>query len=266
MPRPRALAVATGMPVLFALLAAGLGVAPQAPTAQAGEAVEPVVVAADAVSAAEAVSAPVAVSPYAVTRADPRVGYRPIPVLHRVPTNDEVAFITIDDGVHKNRDALAYVLAHRLPVTAFLSTWTIKDRARYFTQLTTWGSIQNHSATHASFAAADTDLGHEICYAQKAIRHAFGTASWMLRPPYGEGADRFGTVMTAKRCDIRQLVLWDTTVQEGRVRFANGRLRPGSILLLHFSKDLDRDLKAAVRAIREAGLTPADLAQYLPAS
>ncbi len=251
--RPRAIAVATGVPVLFAVLATGLAIAPAQPRASADE-------------VTAAVAAPVVpIAPFAVTMADPRALHRAIPVVHRVRTHDPVAFITIDDGVHKDPAALAYVRRLRLPVTAFLSAWTIKDRAGYFTALTTWGSVQNHSATHASFADRKTDLAYEICYSQRALSRDFGTTPWMLRPPYGEGIHRFGTVMNAERCDIDQIVLWDATVHDGRVQFANGRLRPGSILLLHFTPDLARDLRAAVRAVRAAGLTPASLAEYLHA-
>lgn len=253
--RSRALAVAIGGPALFGVLAVTLAVLPTQPQA-----------AADETMAAEVVAAPASpITPFAVTKADPRIGYRPIPVTHRVRTDERVAFITIDDGVHKDPAALALVEAQQLPITAFISTWTIKDRAGYFTRLTQWGSIQNHSATHASFADDATNLTHEICYSQKALRKAFGARSWMIRPPYGAGADRFGTVVTSQRCGIDEIVMWDATVNDGRVRYANGRLKPGSILLLHFVPDLERDLKAAVKAIRAAGLEPANLADYLPA-
>ena len=47
--------------------------------------------------------------------------------VYRIKTKDKVAFITIDDGVYKPENALAYVTANRLPITAFLSSWTIKD-------------------------------------------------------------------------------------------------------------------------------------------
>lgn len=254
--RARAVAVATGVPVLFAALAIGLAVLPHEPRALADE-----------VLAGEVVAGPATpIAPFSVTRTDPGANYRPIPVTHRVRTDDRVAFITIDDGVHKDPAALAYVRERELPVTAFVSTWTIKDRADYFTGLTQWGSIQNHTATHASLADDGTDLAHEICYSQKALRKSFGTASWMLRPPYGAGAEEFGTVVTSQRCRIGEIVMWDATVHDGRVRFANGRLKPGSILLLHFVPDLEQDLRAAVKAIRAAGLEPANLADYLPAS
>jgi len=81
-----------------------------------------------------------------------------------------------------------------------------------------------------------------------------------------QGRDRFGTVLTAQRCGIREIVMWDATVSDGKVRLATGELHPGSILLLHFGPDLARDLKAAVRAIRDAGLAPGRLADYLPTS
>lgn len=249
--RARAVAVATGVPALFALAAGLLTVSAPNPTA----------------SAAEPAAVPALVqAPFAVTSPGKRMGYRPIPITHRVSTSEPVAFITIDDGVVKDAKGLAYVEEQELPITAFLSTWTVKDRAGYFERLTAWGSIQNHSATHASFADATTDLGHEICYSQRALRKSFGDKAWMLRPPYGQGADAFGTAVMSQRCDITEIVMWDATVSDGRARFANGKLRPGSIVLLHFTPDLARDLKAAVAEIRKAGLTPANLADYLPRS
>lgn len=246
-PCARALGVAVGVPTAFAVLATLLAVTAPHPGAQAEE----------------AVAAPAVVAPFSVTRADPRIGHRRVPVTHRVRTTDRVAFLTIDDGVHTPDDALALVEERSLPVTAFLSTWTIKGRADYFRRLTAWGSIQNHSASHASLAEPDTDLFHEICYAQRALRREVGAEAWMMRPPYGEGSHLFGTHLLARRCGLQEIVLWDATVSQGRVRLATGRLRPGSILLLHFGPDLARDLESATRAIARAGLVPADLADYL---
>ena len=72
--------------------------------------------------------------------------------------------------------------------------------------------------------------------------------------------------MTAIRCGISRFVMWDAVVEHGRVIRSGAGLRPGaSVVLLHFTPDLEKDLRAAVRAIRRAGLRPADLADYLPA-
>ena len=67
-----------------------------------------------------------------------------------------------------------------------------------------------------------------------------------------------------EKCGIEQIVMWDASVGYGKISYANSKLRPGSIVLMHFSPKLKRDLKLAVKKIRAAGLTPANLADYLP--
>ena len=257
--RARALAVAVGVPAAFAALAAALTLASPGSPATAAESVDTATASTGIVPAADVALA------MAVTRPYVRGSVVPVAVDHRVRTADPVAFITIDDGVHKDPAGLRYVERNRLPVTAFVSAWTVKDRARYFQRLTRWGSVQNHSATHASLARSRTDLDHEICYTQRKLARDFGERPWLLRPPYGVGGARLETQITARRCGIDQIVLWDAVVEKGRVT-ATGKLRPGSVLLLHFTPDLERDLRAAVRAVREAGLRPADLGAYLPRS
>lgn len=184
--------------------------------------------------------------------------------VYRIKTKDKVAFITIDDGVYKPENALAYVTANRLPITAFLSSWTIKDSKEYFNEFARWGSIQNHSATHASFGKKSTDLDHEICYVQKRFGKKYDWYPWMLRPPYGAAQDSRAVRRMGEKCGIEQIVMWDASVGYGKISYANSKLRPGSIVLMHFSPKLKRDLKLAVKKIRDAGLTPANLADYLP--
>jgi len=194
-------------------------------------------------------------------------GYSQIPNLrpiYRVETKDPVVFITIDDGIHKDIAARRLVEKRRVPVTSFITAWTVKDRARYFDRVATWGTIQNHSATHASFALPATDLDHEICFTQRKLSRDFGVVPWMMRPPYGAGADSPRVRAVARRCSIERIVMWDTVIDNGRASYRHGRLRPGSIMLLHFGPDLARDLRAALRIADKAGLRPADLASYLP--
>lgn len=253
--RARALAVATGVPAAFVLLATALGFGTSGAPATAAEPASAIV-------------------PFAVVRDLVRPTGPAVPVSFRVPVagsrtpalDAKVVFITIDDGVTKDMRGLRYVERWQLPVTAFLSTWTVKDRAAYFERLTRWGSIQNHSATHASLARSTTDLDHEICYAQRALTKDFGRTPWLMRPPYGAGSSRMEVQVTARRCGIQHLVLWDAVVENGRLTEVGNGLRPGSVILLHFTTDLEKDLKAAVRAARAAGLRPADLASYLPRS
>ena len=252
--RARALAVATGVPAAFVLLATALGFGTSSAPATAAEPA-------------------MAVVPFSVVRDLVRPTGPGVPVSFRVRVagttkalDPNVVFITIDDGVTKDMRGLRYVERWQLPVTAFLSTWTVKDRAAYFTRLTRWGSVQNHSATHASMARSTTDLDHEICYAQRALTKDFGQRPWIMRPPYGAGPSRMEVQVTARRCGIEQVVLWDAVVENGRLTEVGNGLRPGSVILLHFTPNLEKDLKAAVRAARAAGLRPADLASYLPRS
>ena len=184
--------------------------------------------------------------------------------VYRIKTKDKVAFITIDDGVYKPENALAYVTANRLPVTVFLTAWTIKDSQEYFDEFTQWGSVQNHSATHASFGKKSTDLDHEICFAQKRFGKKYDWYPWMLRPPYGAAQDSRAVRRMGEKCGIQQIVMWEAKIGSGKISYADSRLRPGSILLMHFSPKLKRDLKIAVKEIRDAGLAPANLDDYLP--
>lgn len=256
--RARAVAVAAGVPAAFALLAGLLTVASPMTVATAAEPRSvPAGVSAD-------VSAAVPAATWSVTRDLVRSSRPPMSVSFSVRSADPVAFITIDDGVTKDARGLRFVEENQLPVTAFVSAWTVKDRARYFQRITRWGSVQNHSATHASLARSSTDLDHEICYTQRMLAAAFGTKPWMLRPPYGAGYNRQETQVTAARCGISEFVMWDAVVEDGRLSTVGNDLRPGAVVLLHFTPRLEKDLKAAVKAMRKAGLTPANLADYLP--
>lgn len=201
------------------------------------------------------------------TTADAPTGYVGVPDLrpiYRVRTKDPVVFITVDDGVYKSVAARKLVERRNVPITSFLTAWTVKDRARYFERVSANGSIQNHSATHASFALSATDLDHEICYSQRKLGSEFDSQPWMIRPPYGAGADSPRLRAVARRCGISQIVMWDTVIEDAQVQYRYGKLRTGSIILLHFGPDLDEDLRTALRLANKAGLRPANLAEYLP--
>jgi len=211
-------------------------------------------------------------APTVAAAADPKAGDTPkalavIPDLrpiYRVRTKDPVVFITIDDGVFKSARARELVERREVPITSFLTAWTVQDRARYFSRVSAFGSVQNHSATHSSYAKVSTDLDHEICYTQRKIEKDFDESAWMMRPPYGMAANSPRVRAVARRCGIERIVMWDAVVADGAVSYRGSGLRNGSIILLHYGKDLDKDLRAALKVARQAGLTPADLAEYLP--
>ena len=191
-----------------------------------------------------------------------------MPVTYRVATKDPVVFITIDDGIITSPAALAYVEQRRIPITSFLTSAQVTPSKRtYFARISRWGSVQNHTTTHASLATSDARLiRRQVCPVQGDFRRTFGERPWLLRPPYGAGPDGATLHDVARGCGITRIIMWDTVVDQGRLttRFGDG-LQPGSVILLHYTGNLATDLAVAVRAARAAGLRPANLADYLRA-
>jgi len=192
---------------------------------------------------------------------DPRVTYQ-------VKTKDPVVFITIDDGIITPKEALDYVEKHSIPITSFLTSSQVTDtKARYFERISRWGSIQNHTTTHASLDTSDGALIHrQVCPVQTSFRDRFGIKPWMLRPPYGAGPRGTTLHSVVSKCGITDIVMWDAVVDNGRLSTATGSgLVPGSVILLHYTGNLAWDLKVAVSAARAKGLRPANLDDYLKA-
>lgn len=196
--------------------------------------------------------------------ASPATAALAMPVTSQVDTRDRVVFITVDDGIITSRGALEYVRKKEIPVTSFLTLSEVPGNEGYFRRISEWGSIQNHTTTHGNFADPATRLHRQICPVQKDYRERFGTRPWMLRPPYGEGARSERVHEIAARCGITDIVMWDALVDGGRLQTSDGGpLKPGSIILLHYTDGLERDLRVAIKAARDRGLTPANLADYL---
>lgn len=185
--------------------------------------------------------------------------------IYRIKTTDKVAFITIDDGWEKSSAVRDRIEASEIPVTSFVTTQAIGNRAAFFQRVSRWGSIQNHSVSHKRFGAPTTNVRQEICGAQRRIARTFGTQPWMLRPPYGDAAASPRVRSIAKSCGITHIVMWDALVWAGKPSYRSTGLQPGSIILLHFNRYLEKDLAVALRMIKRAGLEPANLDDYLQA-
>lgn len=195
----------------------------------------------------------------------------PLPRSYSVNTKDRVFFITIDDGNYKPRSALAYVRAHLIPVTAFVTDAAIRGDWRYFRSITAQGgSVQNHTMTHKSLVSPSTNLSFEICKAQQIYTQQFDRAPTLLRPPYGY-AGYAGTSKatlsaigkTARSCGINRMAMWNATVDNGHFTFLRGSLTRGDIVLFHFKPNLANELKAVMAMAKRKGLRPASLADYL---
>lgn len=190
-------------------------------------------------------------------------GPGPVPVIHRVPTTDPVVFITIDDGVTAEPDALNVIRDTKLPVTLFLNQIYLHRNGDYFRQLQDLGAvIGSHTTTHENLRGKDPAFQHgRICDLVPEFEGRFGTAPEMFRPPYGNFDPV--TIQQAASCGIRYVLLWSAVGDSGNIVTAEGPLRAGDIILLHFKPGLGLRLRNIVSQIQAAGLRPARLIDYM---
>ncbi|HNJ22630.1 MAG TPA: polysaccharide deacetylase family protein [Microthrixaceae bacterium] len=190
-------------------------------------------------------------------------GPGPIPVVHRVPTTDPVVFITIDDGAFADEDALKLIGEHRIPVTLFLNQSYFAANADYFRRLQDSGAVLGaHTSTHAELRGRDAAFQHaEICDMVAEFRDRFGRAPTLFRPPYGSYDAT--TLQQAASCGFTAALHWSAVADSGSIVTADGPLRAGDIVLLHFRPGLVLRLYTVLTQIQAAGLRPASLSDYL---
>ncbi|WP_410820957.1 polysaccharide deacetylase family protein [Micromonospora sp. 050-3] len=185
---------------------------------------------------------------------------------HRLPTDQKVAFITIDDGgLARPPEVIDFIWEARIPVTMFLNSPAAAENTDYFRQIeAVGGAVENHTITHNSLAGRSYDYQkQEICGAADRLEQLFGKRPTLFRPPFGEHDST--TLKAAHDCGAKAVFHWTETVHEGKVRYQTPEkvVQPGDVLLMHFRPALMDDLLAALKAIHRAGLTPALLEQYV---
>ena len=182
-------------------------------------------------------------------------------VVRHVDTRDPVAFLTIDDGIHRT-PAAAEVL-DGIPATFFLNSGPVTAGKDYWSAL--GHPIQAHTIRHPTLTRLDAQgQREEVCGNAARISKFTGKPVWMLRPPYG--VFNATTQHVAAGCGIDYIVMWDAIAENGRMQYGRGGgMTPGTIILLHFTPRLADDLRMALAAMRKAGLQPGDLTEYLPA-
>ncbi|WEH15786.1 polysaccharide deacetylase family protein [Streptomyces sp. VNUA24] len=158
------------------------------------------------------------------------------PVLTTVPTRDRILFLTIDDGAEKDPAFLRMMSDLRVPYTAFLSDYLIKEDYGYFARMRDQGVVLgNHTLHHRPLRSLSRAAQErEICGMQDVIEKRYGERPRLFRPPYGS-YDR-DTLRAAGSCGIEVVPLWNEEVFADRWehREADRRLRPGDIVLSHF--------------------------------
>lgn len=182
-------------------------------------------------------------------------------VIRRVPTDQKVVFLTIDDGWDKDPQLVRFVQEFHLPVTVFLTDRATHGDYAYFRQLQQAGaSIQNHTSSHPNLTRLPLAAQQrEICGPQQVYAREFGAAPTLFRPPGGNYDQT--TVRAAGRCGLRAVVLWGATLPATKLR--GGGIEPGQIILTHFRPHLVRDLIGLLKEIEARGYTVARLEDYI---
>jgi peptidoglycan/xylan/chitin deacetylase (PgdA/CDA1 family) len=184
------------------------------------------------------------------------------PVITRVETTDPVVFLTIDDGVTRNRAGREAFAALGIPASLFLVDQPIQDAAAWFGELP-GAVVESHSRTHPDMRTlGEAEQRDEICGNADLIESAFGRRPVLFRPPYGNYDA--ATQRAAAACGMQAIVLWQETVNGDVVEFREVlQFRPGDIILMHFRPSFVQELHVIRDRVQEAGLHFALLEDYL---
>ncbi|MEW2305743.1 polysaccharide deacetylase family protein [Streptomyces sp. NPDC006655] len=193
------------------------------------------------------------------------------PVFTTIPTRQKVVFLTIDDGANKDPDFLRMMSELKIPYSAFLSNYLVKDDYGFFRTMQAEGhTLNNHTLTHPYLPGLSYDeQKHEICGMQTIMKKQFGRAPTVFRPPYGNyNGD---TLRAAKACGIKYAPIWDEEVfvDHWEYREWDRSLHPGDIVLTHFRgrDDWDGtmvdDMRRFLNKVTRDGYAVARLEDYL---
>ncbi|WP_431677023.1 polysaccharide deacetylase family protein [Kitasatospora sp. KL5] len=194
------------------------------------------------------------------------------PVVRRVPTEDRVVFLTIDDGAEKDPEFARMTAELGIRYSTFLSGYLARSDWGYFRGLTADGraTAGNHTLNHRDMRKLTAaEQRTEICGQQDEIDRETGSRPPLFRPPYGEYTD--DTLRAAKECGIRAVPLWNEEAFPDRMEYrqADRVLHPGDIILTHFRGPREWNgtmtdmLRLVLRTVEQQGFTLALLDDYL---
>ncbi|WP_419248962.1 polysaccharide deacetylase family protein [Streptomyces canus] len=193
------------------------------------------------------------------------------PVFTTVPTEQKIVFLTIDDGAEKDPAFLRMMSELKIPYTAFLSDYLVKDDYGYFARMRDAGVVLNNHTLHHPYlpALSYASQQREICGMQDVMEKRFGTRPTLFRPPYGNYNE--DTLRAARSCGIKYAPIWneEVFVDHWEYREWDQDLHPGDIVLSHFRgrKDWKGTMPDMVRRflnrITAEGYAVARLEDYL---
>ncbi|WP_411101323.1 polysaccharide deacetylase family protein [Streptomyces sp. cmx-4-9] len=193
------------------------------------------------------------------------------PVFTTVPTEDKVVFLTIDDGAEKDPEFVTMMQELKIPYTAFLSDYLIRDNYPYFKGMQAAGvTLNNHTLNHRYMPALSYEKQREeICGQQDTIQKQFGKRPTLFRPPYGNYNQ--DTLLAAKSCGIKAVPLWNAEAFTNRMDYRewDRDLHPGDIILTHFRGREDWKgtmpdmIRHVMKTVTDKGYAVARLEDYL---
>ncbi|MEV6650367.1 polysaccharide deacetylase family protein [Streptomyces sp. NPDC051219] len=215
--------------------------------------------------------APPAVKPEIKTRKGFEVGPGLPPVFTTVPTKEKIVFLTIDDGAEKDPELLRMISELRIPYSAFLSDYLIRDDYGYFGKMQDLGvTLNNHTINHRYMPALSyAKQRAEICGQQATIEKRYGKRPELFRPPYGNY--NANTLRAAKSCGVKAVPLWAAEAFPDRMEWRewDRDLHPGDIILTHFRGRQDWKatmpdmIRRVMKTITDKGYAVARLEDYL---
>ena len=177
------------------------------------------------------------------------------PVIRRLPTQEPVVFLGIDDGANKQAFELDVMRQNNVKASLFLANSFIHSNPDFFKDFVAAGSlIENHSVSHRLFTNLSYDEQvKEICGQADLEAQQFGRRPILFRPP--GGAYNEDTQRAAATCGMKAVVLWIAKANGGSMQYQVGtKLRPGDIVLMHFRPEFKDDMQAFLDAAKASGL------------
>ncbi len=193
------------------------------------------------------------------------------PVFTTVPTKDKVVFLTIDDGAEKDPAFLRMMGELKIPYTAFLSDYLVKEDYAYFKKMQATGVVLNNHTLHHRYLPdlSYAEQKREICGMQDVIEKRYGKRPALFRPPFGNYNE--DTLRAARTCGIKAVPLWneEVFVDHWDYREWDRDLHPGDIVLSHFRGKEDWKgtmpdmIRRFLKAVTDKGYAVARLEDYL---
>lgn len=193
------------------------------------------------------------------------------PVFTTVPTKEKIVFLTIDDGAEKDPELLRMMSDLRIPYSAFLSDYVIKNDYGYFEKMRDSGvALHNHTLSHPYLPGLSYgQQKREICGQQDKLEKRYGSRPRLMRPPYGNY--NRNTLRAAKKCGITAVPLWAAEAFPDRMEWRewDRDLHPGDIILTHFRGEDEWEgsmpdmIRRVMRTVTAKGYAVARLEDYV---